>query len=96
MTSQTPDITARVIDGQLIVYAGPFGARETISVSQPSYKATEAHARLITAGSAALFHCRTILTRLDLEAEEQGPGAVFPCAAMRDDLRAVINAADGS
>lgn len=32
----------------------------------------------------------TILARLDLEAKEKGPGAQFPCAALREDLRRAL------
>lgn len=37
---------------------------------------------------------KTVLLRLDVEFEEQGPGAIFPCAALREDLRKAITKAE--
>lgn len=53
--------------------------------------------RLHRAAPDLLSMCQQVLLRLDLEAAEQGPRAVFPCAALRDDLRRTIAAAiDGA
>lgn len=51
-----------------------------------------ADARLIAAAPDLLRVCRLVLTRLDLAAAER-PGAIFPAAALRSDLRAAINKA---
>lgn len=48
-----------------------------------------ANARLIAAAPDLLGMLRTILMRLDLEPKS----AVFPCSAMREDIRRVIDAA---
>ena len=54
-----------------------------------------ANAHLIAAAPDLLEACEAVLLRLDLEAQEQGEDAVFPCAAMRADLRAAITRARG-
>lgn len=38
---------------------------------------------------------RAILIRLDLEAAQRGPNAVFPCGAMRTELREALRGCDG-
>lgn len=48
--------------------------------------ASEANAKLFTAAPELLEMCQRILLRLDLEPKE----AVFPCSAMREDIRAAI------
>lgn len=53
-----------------------------------------ADAALIAAAPELLRVCRLVLTRLDLEAREH-PGATFPAAALRGDLRAAIAQATG-
>jgi hypothetical protein len=47
--------------------------------------------RLLAAAPDLLAACRNVLARLDLEPAD----AVFPCSAMRDQLRAAIRVADG-
>ena len=53
-------------------------------------------AQLIAAAPELREKCKTILARLDLEAAEQGEGAVFLCAAMREGLRSLIAKAEGT
>lgn len=50
-----------------------------------------ANARLIAAAPELLEALRTVLMRLDLEPVD----AVFPCSAMREDIRAAIARAEG-
>lgn len=50
-----------------------------------------ANARLIAAAPELLAVCKTVLARLDLEPAD----AVFPCSAMRKDIRAAITLAEG-
>ncbi len=54
-----------------------------------------ATARLIAAAPELLEICKTILKRLDLEAMEKGEDAIFPRAGMHDDLRKLIQRAEG-
>ena len=53
---------------------------------------SEANARIIAAAPDLLAAVEAILQRIDLEPKE----AVFPCSAMREDLRAAIRKARGS
>ncbi len=57
--------------------------------------AEAAEARLRRAAPELLRVCRLVLTRLDLEAAELGPGVTFPAAALRTDLRAAITQVAG-
>ena len=79
------------------------GARSAITLAitgqddrPESYDATAeaAEARLRRAAPELLRACRLVLTRLDLEAAEH-PGAIFPAAALRGDLRTAIAQATG-
>lgn len=54
-----------------------------------------ANARLIAAAPMMLAALEFILGRLDLEAQEHGENAVFPCSAMRQDIREIITRAKG-
>lgn len=65
----------------------------TVSSIRPPAEVT-AIARLIAAAPRLLRACQEVLTRLDLEAAER-PGAIFPAAALRGDLRAAIAQATG-
>lgn len=86
------------------------GRRNTLHTYQPAYAPHRppqrlcadcynranmaAEDRLQRAAPDLLRACRLVLTRLDLEAAEH-PGATFPAAALRSDLRAAITLAIG-
>ena len=55
----------------------------------PGSMPKEANGSFIAAAPKMLLQLRVVLARLDLEL----PGAVFPCSAMREDIRAAIAAA---
>ena len=50
----------------------------------------DANLRLCSAAPDLLEACKTVLLRLDLEAQEQGENAIFLCAALRENLRTAI------
>lgn len=55
-------------------------------------------AKLFAAAPRLLEVCKLVLKRLDLEASERearGQDNIFPCAALRNDLRAAIAEAEG-
>lgn len=80
----------------LAYMAGDYYTRPGQPNREQAIAENRANARLIAAAPELLELCQTVLARLDLEAKELGEGAIFPCAAMRDDIRAAIAKATGN
>lgn len=104
-------ITHNDIDGTEVVYVAeghqiiayvPTGRNSMRQTGGrlPVFEEGKANAEFIVRACNAhddlLAVCKMVLVRLELEAFERGEDAVFPCAAMRDSLRRVIDQATGA
>lgn len=89
----TADITDNPADGSPAW--GVDAAEHSVCILDGPQDVNEPNARLIASAPDLLELCRAVLLRLDLEAAERAAGAIFPCAAMREDLRAAIKRAEG-